>query len=538
MRIIVDASEITIYPTVSSVGMEDRKKYTRTQTSSKETVCSTCGMKYDRKLYKTCPLCESRKKNLELEKYLENIKTENARLNKEICKTERKQESNINDSKREVGKATRDNKGELQSKELSVSEFKKSIDYKIVVNRAYFKEKEEGNVSDDFIQSELDKLIIDKKCIGKITVEDVRNDIRNLTKRQADKKMTTDSVVSEKNDSKRDVGKTPRDNKGELQSKELSVSEFKKSIDYKIVVNRAYFKEKEEGSVSDDFIQSELDKLRLDKKFIGEVTVEDVRNDMRILIKRQADKKIITDTVVSEKNAKNEGKEEIKNVAQSQVKGKNGKKKKVDKIEKKELTAVTTSLEEKAEIDNIEKKKNKRTKLRSEKNSDNARYVKKIHCNKNISQRIRIVITISEVVGLLIMMLISYTKYYRTVELKYKWLFILLWILGIILSSIVFFKFSNNCKKILIGVAYWLLQLAAFVTVEIVYGSPFLPYFAWLKMGGYYAQGVAFILLNYYMNMTEEEKYQDSITMTMIVFFESIAIITIFGKLFFDMFDN
>lgn len=103
MRIIVDASEITIYPTVSSVGMEDRKKYTRTQTSSKETVCSTCGMKYDRKLYKTCPLCESRKKNLELEKYLENIKTENARLNKEICKTERKQESNINDSKREVG---------------------------------------------------------------------------------------------------------------------------------------------------------------------------------------------------------------------------------------------------------------------------------------------------------------------------------------------------------------------------------------------------------------------------------------------------
>ena len=101
-----------------------------------------------------------------------------------------------------------------------------------------------------------------------------------------------------------------------------------------------------------------------------------------------------------------------------------------------------------------------------------------------------------------------------------------------------FFKFSNNCKKILIGVAYWLLQLAAFVTVEIVYGSPFLPYFAWLKMGGYYAQGVAFILLNYYMNMTEEEKYQDSITMTMIVFFESIAIITIFGKLFFDMFDN
>ena len=168
---------------------------------------------------------------------------------------------------------------------------------------------------------------------------------------------------------------------------------------------------------------------------------------MRILIKRQADKKIITDTVVSEKNAKNEGKEEIKNVAQSQVKGKNGKKKKVDKIEKKELTAVTTSLEEKAEIDNIEKKKNKRTKLRSEKNSDNARYVKKIHCNKNISQRIRIVITISEVVGLLIMMLISYTKYYRTVELKYKWLFILLWILGIILSSIVFFKFSNNCKK-------------------------------------------------------------------------------------------
>lgn len=76
------------------------------------------------------------------------------------------------------------------------------------------------------------------------------------------------------------------------------------------------------------------------------------------------------------------------------------------------------------------------------------------------------------------------------------------------------------------------------MTVEIVYGSPFLPYFAWLKMGGYYAQGVAFILLNYYMNMTEEEKYQDSITMTMIVFFESIAIITIFGKLFFDMFDN
>ena len=40
------------------------------------------------------------------------------------------------------------------------------------------------------------------------------------------------------------------------------------------------------------------------------------------------------------------------------------------------------------------------------------------------------------------------------------------------------------------------------------------------------------------MNMTEEEKYQDSITMTMIVFFESIAIITILGKLFFDMFDN
>lgn len=435
MRIIVDASEITIYPTVSSVGMEDRKKYTRTQKSSKETVCSTCGMKYDRKLYKTCPLCESRKKNLELEKYLENIKTENARLNKEICKTERKQESNINDSKREVGKATRDNKGELQSKELSVSEFKKSIDYKIVVNRAYFKEKEEGNISDDFIQSELDK-------------------------------------------------------------------------------------------------------LRLDKKFIGEVTVEDVRNDMRILTKRQADKKIITDTVVSEKNAKNEGKDEIKNVAQSQVKGENGKKKKVDKIEKKELTAVTTSLAEKAEIDNIEKKKNKRTKLRSEKNCDNARHVKKIHCNKNISQRIRIVITISEVVGLLIMMLISYTKYYRTIEIKYKWLFILLWILGIILSSIVFFKFSNNCKKILIGVVYWLLQLAAFVTIEIVYGSPILPYAAWLKMGGYYAQGVAFILLNYYMNMTEEEKYQDSITMTMIVLFESIAIITIFGELFFDMFDN
>lgn len=224
----MDAREITMYPTVSSVGMEDRKKYTRTQASSRETVCSTCGMKYDRQLYRTCPLCESRKKNSELETYIENIKTENARLNKEICKTEKKQESNINDSKREVGKTPRDNKGELQSKELSVSEFKKSIDYKIVVNRAYFKEKEEGNVSDDFIQSELDKLRLDKKSIGKITVEDVRNDMRNLTKRQADKKMTTDSVASEKT--------TEKESKDETKSNAIASQEKKQGVDRKTII--------------------------------------------------------------------------------------------------------------------------------------------------------------------------------------------------------------------------------------------------------------------------------------------------------------
>lgn len=69
----VNEKELIMYPTLAVVGIEDRKEYIKIQTIRNEIVCTVCGMKYDKRIYMFCPLCESRKKNLELESYINNI---------------------------------------------------------------------------------------------------------------------------------------------------------------------------------------------------------------------------------------------------------------------------------------------------------------------------------------------------------------------------------------------------------------------------------------------------------------------------------
>lgn len=196
---IVNERELIMYPTVSSVGIEDRKEYTKIQAVRNEIVCRVCGMKYNGKVYKVCPLCESRKKNSELESYINNINTEKANFSSSFDKVEKCDIQGKGGGDTGTNNIVRDNKTERYSKKLSVNEIKKGIDYKIVVMRAYFKENEDGSVSDDFIRSELDNIGLNEKCSGKINIEDVRNDMRLIKEQQADKEAISEKASSEKN---------------------------------------------------------------------------------------------------------------------------------------------------------------------------------------------------------------------------------------------------------------------------------------------------------------------------------------------------
>lgn len=158
------------------------------------------------------------------------------------------------------------NKAVRYDKKISANDFKKSIDYKIVVSRAYFKELEEGSVSDAFILGELDKLNIHEKCMDEISIDDVKHDMWLLKKsRKVEKKEIADIAVLSQ-----DVGK-----------KNLSSNDIRKSENYNMIVKIAYLKKLTDGQVSDDFI---LDKL---KAHYGDdakkITVDDIRYDMHLI---------------------------------------------------------------------------------------------------------------------------------------------------------------------------------------------------------------------------------------------------------------
>lgn len=68
--------EISSYPTISFICTEDKKKTINgnvKQSVGNKTTCPTCGMGYDKKISLTCPLCELRNKNLQLEEKINNL---------------------------------------------------------------------------------------------------------------------------------------------------------------------------------------------------------------------------------------------------------------------------------------------------------------------------------------------------------------------------------------------------------------------------------------------------------------------------------
>ncbi len=68
--------EIYNYPTISFIWREDKKKTINDNAKQivvNKTTCPTCGMGYDKKISLTCPLCELRNKNLQLEEKINNL---------------------------------------------------------------------------------------------------------------------------------------------------------------------------------------------------------------------------------------------------------------------------------------------------------------------------------------------------------------------------------------------------------------------------------------------------------------------------------
>lgn len=87
--------EIYNYPTISFIWREDKKKTINDnakQIVGNKTTCSTCGMSYDKNISLSCPLCELRNKNLQLEdkinklliKYTQYFETNNIAENTRI----------------------------------------------------------------------------------------------------------------------------------------------------------------------------------------------------------------------------------------------------------------------------------------------------------------------------------------------------------------------------------------------------------------------------------------------------------------------
>lgn len=333
---IVNERELIMYPTVSIVGIEDRKEYTRIQAVRNEIVCRVCGMKYNRKVYKVCPLCESRKKNSELESYINNINTEKANFSGSFDKVDKCDMQGKDSSKSDPCNVTQERKLKTNDSVERQNDARQARAYNAVIMECAAKINQDDYVTDGYVSDLLKK---NKIYNSEISIAEVRKDVAEYMR------INKGIEGLGKGGSDTSVNNIVRDNKTERYSKKLSVNEIKKGIDYKIVVMRAYFKENEDGSVSDDFIRSELDNMGLNEKCSGKINIEDVRNDMRLIKEQQADKEAISEKTSLEKN-KHDDSVKSETVSQMKVKEKEGEKqevnKKTSKGEKKKRIIVAT----------------------------------------------------------------------------------------------------------------------------------------------------------------------------------------------------
>lgn len=60
----VNENEIKNYPTISPLSRTDMTRYSDAQMRNRKVKCQVCGIEYDSKMYKSCPLCEMRQQQL------------------------------------------------------------------------------------------------------------------------------------------------------------------------------------------------------------------------------------------------------------------------------------------------------------------------------------------------------------------------------------------------------------------------------------------------------------------------------------------
>lgn len=418
----VNEKELIMYPTLAVVGIEDRKEYIKIQTIRNEIVCTVCGMKYDKRIYMFCPLCESRKKNLELESYINNIdnaKDGGIRKSDKVIKGEIQGKNSSKIDTFNISKEKKEPKTNVELKRRD--DARQAGAYNVVIMECVAKIKQDDYITDGYVSDLLKKNMI-YNC--GISIAEVRKDVAEYMKTNK-----SAEELGERGDTT-DIANVVWKNKTGVRSKKISVNEFKNSIDYKIVVRRVYFKEKEDGDVSDDYILSELDKIGLDEKCAGKITIEDVRKDMWLIKKQQADKQAIDDTVIFRKKTNNESNDsgESKNVSQRQVKE--------NEIGKQEV--------------------NKKT--------------------RKVEKRNKIIIAVESIIiitAAVLAYLIFYSSYVEAVDLVFlpKWAWVAMWILELIVVPLcVDYVIESN--ELGISVIYMCLQIITFYIAEVINGGP------------------------------------------------------------------